>query len=67
MEDLDLKGIHTVRFLDGAVKLRDDLDRSRRVTIIGAGYIVLELAENLRRIGKEVTRARAKQFVHDLV
>ena len=55
MEGLGLKGIHTVRFLDGAVKLKEDLARSRRVTIIGAGYIGLELAENLRRIGKEVT------------
>lgn len=55
MEGLGLKGIHTVRFLDGAVKLKEDLNRSKRVTIIGAGYIGLELAENLRRIGKEVT------------
>jgi NADPH-dependent 2,4-dienoyl-CoA reductase/sulfur reductase-like enzyme len=55
MEGLGLKGIHTVRFLDGAVKLKEGLARSRRVTIIGAGYIGLELAENLRRIGKEVT------------
>jgi len=55
IEGLGLKGIHTVRFLDGAVKLKEDLARSRRVTIIGAGYIGLELAENLRRNGIEVT------------
>lgn len=55
MEGLGLKGIHTVRFLEGAVRLKDDLTHSKRVTIIGAGYIGLELAENLRRIGKEVT------------
>ncbi|MGQ9596481.1 MAG: FAD-dependent oxidoreductase [Thermoproteota archaeon] len=55
MEGLGLKGIHTVRFLDGAIRLKEDLIRSRKVTIIGAGYIGLELAENLRRIGKEVT------------
>lgn len=55
IEGLRLNGVYTVRFLDGAVKLKEDLARSRRVTIIGAGYIGLELAENFKRIGKEVT------------
>ncbi|MEM3523770.1 MAG: FAD-dependent oxidoreductase [Thermoproteota archaeon] len=55
IEGLGLNGVYTVRFLDGAVKLKEDLARSKRVTIIGAGYIGLELAENFKRVGKEVT------------
>lgn len=55
IEGLGLNGVYTVRFLDGAVKLKEDLARSKRVTIIGAGYIGLELAENFKRAGKEVT------------
>jgi len=54
-EGLSLKGVYTIRFLDGAVKLKEDLARSKKVTIIGAGYIGLELAENFKRAGKEVT------------
>lgn len=55
MEGLNLKGIYTVRFLEGAAKLREDLISSKKVTIIGAGYIGLELAENFKRMDKEVT------------
>ncbi len=55
IEGLGLNGVYTVRFLDGAVKLKEDLARSKRVTIIGAGYIGLELAENFKRAGREVT------------
>lgn len=55
IEGLGLNGVYTVRFLDGAVKLKEDLARSKRVTIIGAGYIGLELAESFKRAGKEVT------------
>lgn len=55
MEGLNLRGIYAVRFLDGAAKLREDLVSSKRVTIIGAGYIGLELAENFKKLNKEVT------------
>jgi NADPH-dependent 2,4-dienoyl-CoA reductase/sulfur reductase-like enzyme len=55
MEGLNLKGIYTVRFLEGAAKLREDLASSKKVTIIGAGYIGLELAENFKKLNKEVT------------
>lgn len=55
IEGLNLKGIHTVRFLEGAMKLKEDLASSKKVTIIGAGYIGLELAENLKKMNKEVT------------
>ncbi len=55
MEGLGLDGVYTVRFLDGAVKLKEDMACSKKITIIGAGYIGLELAENFKRVGKEVT------------
>ncbi|MGB9758212.1 MAG: FAD-dependent oxidoreductase [Thermoproteota archaeon] len=55
MEGLNLKGIYTVRFLEGAAKLKEDLASSKKVTIIGAGYIGLELAENFKKLNKEVT------------
>ncbi|MBO3763223.1 MAG: FAD-dependent oxidoreductase [Candidatus Brockarchaeota archaeon] len=55
MEGLNLRGVYTVRFLEGAAKLREDLASSKKVTIIGAGYIGLELAENFKKLDKEVT------------
>lgn len=51
-----LPGVHTLRTLDDGLAVKDALadPNVRRVVIVGAGYIGLEVAENLRLLGKEV-------------
>ncbi len=52
----DLAGIHTVRHRTDVDTLRAELDSgARRVVVIGGGYIGLEAAAVLRKLGCEVT------------
>jgi NADPH-dependent 2,4-dienoyl-CoA reductase/sulfur reductase-like enzyme len=51
----ELDGIHVLRTLDECVALRDDLDRARRVVVVGAGFIGSEVAATAREKGLEVT------------
>lgn len=54
VEGLDLDGVLTLRTLEDAERARKYVQQARRVAVIGAGYIGLEVAENLRVLGKEV-------------
>lgn len=53
---IDLEGVHTLRTLDDGMVVKEALTNPdiKRVVIIGAGYIGLEVAENLALLGKEV-------------
>jgi NADPH-dependent 2,4-dienoyl-CoA reductase/sulfur reductase-like enzyme len=51
----DLKGLFLLRDLDDAIALRDALDRSPRVVVIGAGFIGMEVAATCRGRGLDVT------------
>jgi len=51
----DCKGVHTLRTLDDSVALREDLTEGRRVVVIGAGFIGLEVAATARQRGCQVT------------
>jgi NADPH-dependent 2,4-dienoyl-CoA reductase/sulfur reductase-like enzyme len=48
-------GVHGVRSMDDAVALRDELVNARRVAIVVAGFIGLEVAASCRARGLEVT------------
>jgi len=50
----DLKGVHVVRSRLDVDKMRADLGTANRVAVIGAGYIGLEAAAVLRKLGKTV-------------
>lgn len=50
----ELPGVFYLRTLEDAEKARKSLARATRVAIVGAGYIGVELAENLAKAGKEV-------------
>ena len=54
LSDQPLQGIHTLRSLDDAVHLRDDLRNADHVTIIGAGWIGCETAAAARTLGVQV-------------
>ena len=51
----DLGGIHNLRGIDDVDNIRADMDDYRRVVIIGAGYIGLEVAAVAALLGKDVT------------
>ncbi len=61
----ELRGIHTLGSLEDARGLRRALQRSdvRHVAIVGGGYIGIEIAENVREMGKEVTIIEAEERV----
>jgi NADPH-dependent 2,4-dienoyl-CoA reductase/sulfur reductase-like enzyme len=50
-----LAGVHTLRSLDDAVALREDLLAGGRLVVIGAGFIGAEVASTARDLGVEVT------------
>jgi NADPH-dependent 2,4-dienoyl-CoA reductase/sulfur reductase-like enzyme len=53
---VNLPGVHTLRTLDDGMDVKKALSAPdiQRVVIVGGGYIGLEVAENLRLLGKEV-------------
>jgi len=51
----DLAGIHTLRTLDDAHRLRSSLARARRLVVLGAGFIGAEVASTARALGVDVT------------
>jgi 3-phenylpropionate/trans-cinnamate dioxygenase ferredoxin reductase subunit len=52
---LDLEGIHSLRTVDEALRIRDEIAPGRRVVIGGMGFIGSEVAASLRQRGVEVT------------
>lgn len=50
----DVKGLHTLRTLNDLPRLESSAEKASHVTIVGAGYIGLELAEAFRLKGKDV-------------
>ncbi|QYN33548.1 FAD-dependent oxidoreductase [Pseudonocardia sp. DSM 110487] len=51
----DLAGIHTIRNKADCDRLMNVLPHSRRIAVIGGGYVGLEAAAVLSELGKEVT------------
>lgn len=50
-----ITGRHTVRTLDDAMALRDELLPGARVVVVGAGFVGCEVAATARKLGCEVT------------
>lgn len=59
----DLPGVHGLRNLSDMRKLRADLAKATQLTVIGGGYIGLEVAAAARELGKEVTLVEAQPRV----
>lgn len=58
----ELSGRHTVRTLDDAIGLRNDLIPGARVIVAGAGFIGCEVAATARGLGCEVTNVAIDSF-----
>ncbi|MGW2711087.1 NAD(P)/FAD-dependent oxidoreductase [Streptomyces sp. NPDC004457] len=50
-----LAGVHTLRTLEDAMRLRKDLLKARNVAVIGAGVLGCEIACTARELGVDVT------------
>ena len=50
-----LPGRHTMRTLDDAMALRDELQPGARVVVLGSGFLGCEIAATARKLGCEVT------------
>lgn len=48
-------GVHVLRTMDDATRLRAALDRGGRLAVVGAGFLGLEVAATARALGLEVT------------
>jgi len=55
----DLQGVHAIRSIADVDRLRADLGWARRIVVIGGGYIGLEAAATLTKLGKQVTIVEA--------
>jgi NADPH-dependent 2,4-dienoyl-CoA reductase/sulfur reductase-like enzyme len=61
---IDLPGVFTLRNLQDADRIKDALDRGvRRAVVIGAGFIGLEMVENLVRRGAQTTVVELQEQV----
>ncbi len=55
IEGIDLPGIFVVRTIPDTRKIREAVEGATSAVVVGAGFIGLEMAENLARRGLEVT------------
>lgn len=55
-QGLDLENIHVLKTLEDGIRLKEAADNPdiQNVVIVGAGYVGVEVAEAMRRIGKQV-------------
>jgi NADPH-dependent 2,4-dienoyl-CoA reductase/sulfur reductase-like enzyme len=61
----DLEGIFTLRTVGNSEAIRDAASSADRVSIVGAGFIGMEVAASLRQIGKEVTLIHLGRWLFD--
>lgn len=53
IKGLDLEGVYTLRTVDDAMRIKDDIAKNnvKRAVIVGGGFVGMEVAENLAEIG----------------
>ncbi|TMR24239.1 NAD(P)/FAD-dependent oxidoreductase, partial [Actinomadura geliboluensis] len=55
------EGVHALRTLDDALRLRADLRTGGHLVVIGGGFVGAEVASSARRLGNEVTMVEAER------
>jgi NTE family protein len=51
----DLQGVHALRTIDNSTAIREAASGARHAVVVGAGFIGMEVAASLKRLGLEVT------------
>ncbi|WP_411720768.1 NAD(P)/FAD-dependent oxidoreductase [Mycetocola sp.] len=54
-----LQGVHTLRTVDDALSLRDELQPGRQLVVVGGGFLGTEVAATAVRLGVDVTLVSA--------
>jgi 3-phenylpropionate/trans-cinnamate dioxygenase ferredoxin reductase subunit len=60
-----LEGIHYLRALGNADKIRADAEEAERVVVIGGSYIGTEVAASLVKLGKQVSIVMQESVTHE--
>jgi 3-phenylpropionate/trans-cinnamate dioxygenase ferredoxin reductase component len=58
-----LRGVHSIRLREDVDRLKSEISRPRRIVVIGGGYIGLEAAAVLVKLGHAVTLVEAQDRV----
>jgi 3-phenylpropionate/trans-cinnamate dioxygenase ferredoxin reductase subunit len=61
IDGIDLAGVHSLRTMDDSFAIRTALKTAQHVTVIGGGFIGLEIAAVARKLGKEVVVLEAEE------
>ena len=59
----ELKNIFTVRTLEDGINIRNAMDKAQNITLVGGGYISIELIESFVKNGKNVTLIERAPFI----
>src|SRR5699024_12789687 len=63
-EAVNLSDVHMIKTIPDTNKMMDDLHEDiQNITVIGGGYIGLEMAESFRMLGKKVRLIHRSPFV----
>lgn len=63
IKNTNLKNIFTVRTLEDGINIRNAMDESENITLVGGGYISIELIESFVKNKKNVTLVERSPFL----
>ena len=63
IKNIDLKNIYTLKTLQDGIDIREKMKKSDHITIVGGGYIAVELIEAFVKNGKNVTVIERSAFI----
>lgn len=63
IKNTNLKNIYTVRTLEDGINIRNAMEKSQNITLIGGGSISIELVEAFVKNGKNVTLIERSPFI----
>ncbi len=63
IKNIDLKGVFSLRTIDDAKKIKSFAKKDTKATIVGAGLIGMEMADNLFKMGLKVTIVEALENI----
>ncbi len=63
----DLKNVYTVKTLDDGIRVREAMEKAQNITIVGGGYIGIELIEAFVKNNKQVTLVESSPYIMSMM